>query len=156
MRIRYLLRPAIALGLAVVGGLRWFAHNRQSLHDDDRFRTILKAYNTVTRRIAGSRGSTLGLLTHAGRRSGRLFHTPVAVHPYRDGFLVPLTYGPATDWYRNLSVAGGGTLTWQGRTHQVERPAVVGGPELLRTWPLTSRITLRIMGVHDFVYLQRA
>lgn len=150
-------RYHMALVAAVVGTalLRMFARHREALIRLGPFRRFLKSYNTITRRISGARGSTLGLLTHVGRRSGRSYQTSLGVAAHGDGFLVPLTYGPGTDWYRNLLAAGGGTLVWQGHTHRVERPEVMSGPEAARAWPLVSRLMLRLAGVHDFVWLHR-
>lgn len=154
-RSRYRRRYHLALVAAVIATalLRMFARRREALIRHTTFRQFLKSYNTITQRISGVRGSTLGLLTHVGRRSGRSYQTSLGVAAYGDGFLVPLTYGARTDWYRNIMTAGGGTLGWQGHTHRVERPEVVSGPEPMRAWPLGSRLMLRLAGVHDFVWL---
>lgn len=156
-RSRYRRRYHAGLVGVVVGTvlLRIFGRHREALIRLGPFRRFLRSYNTITRRISGARGSTLGLLTHVGRRSGRSYQTSLGVTRYGDGFLVPLTYGARTDWYRNLLAAGGGTLAWQGNTHRVERPEVVSGPEAMRAWSLASRIVLRLAGVHDFVWLHR-
>ncbi|OBI85135.1 hypothetical protein A9X01_18610 [Mycobacterium asiaticum] len=119
------------------------------------FRRLLKIYNVLTRRVSGTRISTVGLLTHVGRRSGRNYQTSVGVTGHGDGFLVPLTYGPGTDWYRNISAAGSGTLAWKGRTFTVEKPEIVSGPQPLRAWPTRSRIMLQLAGIDDFVWLHR-
>ena len=156
---RGLLLVAIGIGLtpaSLVVMLRIVRRNRDVLLGADPFRNFLKRFNAVARNISGSRGSTWGLLTHVGRRSGRDYQTPLAVHPYRNGFLVPLTYGPRTDWYRNLVAAGTGTLAWQGQTYRVERPEIVSGREPMRAWPLASRIILPLAGIHEFVWLRRS
>jgi len=159
MRQRVVLVVVLAIGLApawLVVLLRIFRRNRDLLLRPGLFRSFLKRFNDVTRRMSGSRRSTLGLLTHVGRRSGREYQTSLGVNAYRDGFLVPLTYGPRTDWYRNLMTAGTGTLAWKGQTYQVERPQLVSGREPMRAWPIGSRITLRLAGIHDFVWLRRS
>ncbi len=149
---RYHLALA-AVFVACGASLRVLARNREALLAHAGFRRFLKSYNAFTRRISGARGSTLGLLTHVGRRSGRSYQASLGVTRYGDGFLVPLTYGPGTDWYRNLVAAGCGTLAWQGRTHHVERPELVSGPKPMRAWPLASRIMLLLLDVHAFVWL---
>jgi hypothetical protein len=36
----------------------------------------------------------LGVVVHRGRRSGRVYQTPVNVFATEDGYVVALTYGP--------------------------------------------------------------
>jgi deazaflavin-dependent oxidoreductase (nitroreductase family) len=81
----------------------------------------------MTRKISGTQRSSWGLLTQVGRRSGHVYQTSLGTNPCGDGFLVPLGYGPHTDWYRNLIAAGVGTLTCKGRTYQLEWPEVISG-----------------------------
>ncbi|OBH08176.1 hypothetical protein A5713_05760 [Mycobacterium sp. E2497] len=117
------------------------------------FKRFLTAYNNLTRGIAGTERSPWGLLTHVGRRSGREYQTPLGAYPFRDGFLVPLGYGPHTDWYQNLMAAGTCTLTWRGRTYRLERPELISGVGVTRAWPPASRVFLHLAGIHDFVWL---
>ncbi|WP_081291039.1 nitroreductase/quinone reductase family protein [Mycobacterium asiaticum] len=148
--------PALGVvPLSLVVLLRALRRRRASLLSHGAFRRLLKTYNVLTRRVSGTRISTVGLLTHVGRRSGRNYQTSVGVTGYGDGFLVPLTYGPGTDWYRNISTAGSGTLAWKGRTFTFEKPEIVSGPQLLRAWPMRSRILLQLAGIDDFVWLHR-
>jgi deazaflavin-dependent oxidoreductase (nitroreductase family) len=120
------------------------------------FKKFLTTYNGITLKISGTERSSWGLLTHVGRRSGRVYQTSLGTNTYGDGFLLPLGYGPQTDWYRNLMAAGACTLTWKGRTYQLERPELISGPEAMRAWPLGSRIMLRLTGIHDFVWLHQS
>jgi deazaflavin-dependent oxidoreductase (nitroreductase family) len=110
-------------------------------------------YNDITRRSAGRQRSPFALLTHAGRRSGRTYHAALGAQAYGDGFLLPLGYGTQTDWYRNVMAAGTCTLAWKGRTYQLERPELLSGPEALQAWQLRQRITLRLSGIHDFLWV---
>ncbi|ORB70977.1 hypothetical protein BST45_04470 [Mycobacterium shinjukuense] len=136
--------------------LRIFRRNRDQLLRCGTFRTFLKGCNDMTRSISGTRRSSLGLLTHVGRRSGRSYQTSLGTNTFGDGFLVPLTYGASTDWYRNLVAAGVGTLTWKGRSYRVERPEVMSGSTPMRAWPMRSRIMLQLAGIHDFVWLHQS
>jgi hypothetical protein len=43
-----------------------------------------------------------GVVHHRGRRSGRAYRTPVNLFPTQRGFVIALTYGPRTDWMRNV------------------------------------------------------
>jgi deazaflavin-dependent oxidoreductase (nitroreductase family) len=150
----------LATGGMVFGWLvllpRIARRHRDVLFNRGWFRKFLTTYNGMTRKISGTERSSWGLLTHVGRRSGRVYETSLGTSPYGDGFLLPLGYGPQTDWYRNLMAAGTGTLTWRGRTYQLERPELISGPEVQRAWPFTSRIMLKLAGMHDFVWLHLA
>src|SRR5919198_236048 len=76
---------------------------------------LARAVNPVLVRLAGAGLIPLwGLVRHRGRRSGRVYATPVAVLRTDDGFLIPLPFGEGTDWARNLLSAGGGVLRWKG------------------------------------------
>lgn len=141
--------------LSMVVLLRAFRRRRESLLSNGAFRRLLKTYNALTQCVSGTRISTVGLLTHVGRHSGRNYQTSVGVTGYGDGFLVPLTYGARTDWYRNISAAGSGTLAWKGRNFMLATPEIVSGPQLLLAWPIRSRIMLQLAGIDDFVWLHR-
>jgi deazaflavin-dependent oxidoreductase (nitroreductase family) len=157
------IRPRIRVALAVGGlVLTWFVlmprivrRNREVLFDRGWFKKFLTTYNGMTRKIAGTRRTSWGLLTHVGRRSGHVYQTPLGTNPFGDGFLLPLGYGPQTDWYRNLMAAGVGTLAWRGRTYQLERPELISGRAAMCSWPIGSRILLRLTGIHEFVWLHQ-
>lgn len=151
----------LVLGGVVVTWLvlvpRIFRRHRDLLLRRGPFKKFLYWYNAKTRAISGTERSAWGLLTHVGRRSGRTYQTSLGTHPYGAGFLLPLGYGTHTDWYRNIVSAGTCTLVWKGRTYQLERPELVSGPEVMRSWPRHERILLQLAGIHEFVWLhQRA
>ena len=59
--------------------------------------------NRVTRPLAG-RLPGFGIVSHVGRRSGRIYRTPVNV--FRDGdHVIALTYGAESDWVKNVIAA---------------------------------------------------
>jgi deazaflavin-dependent oxidoreductase (nitroreductase family) len=66
-----------------------------------------------------------GVIEHRGRRSGRIFHTPVVVRPTDDGFIVPMPWGEGTDWYRNVRAAGECVIRWKGRDYPLVDPRVI-------------------------------
>jgi deazaflavin-dependent oxidoreductase (nitroreductase family) len=91
-----------------------------------RFKTVIHAVNGIAAYVAGRRFTPLwGLMRHRGRRSGRVYTTPVVLRPIPGGFVVPLPWGPTTDWCRNVLAAGGGQVRWKGHDRTVERPEVV-------------------------------
>jgi deazaflavin-dependent oxidoreductase (nitroreductase family) len=77
-------------------------------------------------RFAGSRLVPLyAVIEHRGRRSGRLYATPVAARPTRDGFIVPMAFGEQADWYQNTVAAGGCVIRWRGMTYHLVEPEMV-------------------------------
>src|ERR1700686_3590454 len=68
------------------------------------------AFNlAVTNRITGLFAGWLpgfGILIHVGRKSGRVYRTPVNIFRAPDGFLIALTYGRESEWVKNVMAAG--------------------------------------------------
>ncbi len=108
--------------------------------------------NRVVRHVAPW-APGLGLVVHRGRRSGREYRTPVEVFQGRDGFIIALTYGPDTDWLRNIQAAGGGELRTRGLVFQVSEPRVYHDQDRAGIRPAERRM-LRLLGVADFVHLE--
>ncbi|MGO9927456.1 MAG: nitroreductase family deazaflavin-dependent oxidoreductase [Mycobacterium sp.] len=68
----------------------------------------------------------MGLLSHAGRRSGRVYRTPLNVFPTADGVAIFLPYGAeTTEWLKNVQAAGGAQMQRYGKTFRVSQPRVV-------------------------------
>src|SRR5437762_14176458 len=72
-----------------------------------RLRTAIHAVNAIAAYVAGRRFTPLwGLMRHRGRRSGRVYTTPVVLRPVDGGFVLPLAWGPTAEWCRDVLVAG--------------------------------------------------
>ncbi|MFA5608238.1 MAG: nitroreductase family deazaflavin-dependent oxidoreductase [Leucobacter sp.] len=84
--------------------------------------------NPIQRMWAGW-APTFGILEHVGRRSGRVYRTPLTVFSTDTGVAILLTYGPDRDWLKNLKAADGGMLKRHGRTLPVKDPRVVSKAE---------------------------
>jgi deazaflavin-dependent oxidoreductase (nitroreductase family) len=110
--------------------------------------------NRVTRHIAPW-APGLGLVIHRGRRSGRRFETPVNVFRTEDGYVLALTYGPDTDWVRNVMAAGGCDLRTRGQTVHLGSPRLFHDENRSAIRPL-ERPLLRLIGVADFLSLETA
>ena len=108
--------------------------------------------NRITRHIAPW-APGLGVVVHRGRRSGRRYQTPVNVFPAGDGYVFALTYGPDTDWVRNVLAAGGCERHTRGHVIQLVSPRLFHDPARRGIRPVERRV-LRILGVADFLSLQ--
>ncbi|OBH72098.1 nitroreductase [Mycobacterium intracellulare] len=64
------------------------------------------------------------IVVHRGRKSGRSFRTPLWAFRRHNGFVIALTYGPETDWVRNVLAAGGCELQTRRRRYQLGAPVV--------------------------------
>lgn len=112
--------------------------------------------NRATLKIAGAPHSLISAVHHVGRRSGKLYQTPVIVGPVDDGFVFALTYGAAVDWYRNVLAAGGCTLLWHGGKYTLENPETIAIETALPAFPLSLRLVLRIMRTRHFFRMKSA
>src|ERR1700724_3030090 len=93
-----------------------------------------------------------GILTHVGRKSGRVYRTPVNVFRAPGGFLIALTYGRESEWVKNVLAAGGCELETRGVRYHLSAPAIVHDPTR-RRFPLAVRIVLRLIGATAFMQL---
>src|SRR5260370_30725521 len=66
--------------------------------------------NRITSRFA-DRLPGFGILTHVGRKSGKLYLTPVNVFRAPEGFLIALTYGRESEGVKNVLADGACDLT---------------------------------------------
>ncbi|HZD69782.1 MAG TPA: nitroreductase family deazaflavin-dependent oxidoreductase [Actinomycetes bacterium] len=110
--------------------------------------------NRITRRIAPW-APGFGVVVHRGRRSGRRYRTPVNVFPTQDGYLFALTYGPDTDWVKNVLAAGGCELHTRGRAIRLVAPHLYHDESQRGIRPVERQV-LRILGVTDFLSLKAA
>jgi deazaflavin-dependent oxidoreductase (nitroreductase family) len=110
--------------------------------------------NRVTKRIAPW-APGFGLVIHCGRRSGRRYETPVNVFPSEDGYVFALTYGPDTDWVKNVMAAGGCDLITRGHSVLLVSPRLFHDESRTAIRPFERRI-LGLLGVADFLALKMA
>lgn len=104
----------------------------------------------VARRLGG-----FAVVHHVGRRSGRAFRTPVNLFPTEGGYVIALTYGPDTDWVKNILAAGGCDVETRGRRVPCTRPRVYRDPGRRHIRPVEAAV-LRLIGVEEFLSLEVA
>ncbi len=88
-------------------------------------RLLTRVMRPLALRSAGREGTATSVIRHVGRRSGRIYQTPVVVARHDDSFLIALPYGERTDWLKNVLAAGSATITADGRSYEVDRPEVI-------------------------------
>jgi hypothetical protein len=123
----------------------------------DRVRTFNRRHlNPRTLGLAGRRGVYFHTLRHVGRRSGRVYLTPLEALPIGDAFVIPMTYGLRADWARNTLAAGGAILLREGQALPLTRPRVVRLRDVSAALPVVERLGLRALGVSELLWLERA
>ncbi|MDQ4095004.1 MAG: nitroreductase family deazaflavin-dependent oxidoreductase [Actinomycetota bacterium] len=90
---------------------------------------------------------------HRGRRSGRIYRTPVWVWRTDGGYLIALTYGPRTEWLKNVLAAGGCTLEQRRKRVAARNPRVVDPAQALPHLPRPLRPILRTLGIRRWLLL---
>jgi len=93
-----------------------------------------------------------GILTHVGRKSGKVYRTPVNVFRASTGFIIALTYSSQCEWVKNVLAAGGCELKTRGKKYQLSAPHVVHDPTR-RRFPIPARLVLRIVGADEYMEL---
>ena len=85
------------------------------------------------------------VIVHRGRKSGRVYRTPLDAFRKGDTLAIVILYGEHSDWIRNL-LAGGGEVVRGGRTYDLLDPRVISvtdaGPEI----PAPARFVGRASG----------
>jgi deazaflavin-dependent oxidoreductase (nitroreductase family) len=94
-----------------------------------------------------------GVVVHTGRRSGRTYRTPIMLFARPGGDVAALTYGPSTDWVRNVLASGSCTLETRGRMLRLTRPRLVHDTRR-RLMPVLVRLPLAVLGVSNFLELE--
>ena len=120
-----------------------------------RKRWLAKINIAFTNRITGLFAGWLpgfGILKHLGRKSGRVYRTPVNVFRAPEGFLIALTYGRESEWVKNVLAAGGCELETRGVRYLLSAPTIVHDPSR-RRFPFPVHMILGLIGANDFMQL---
>jgi EmrB/QacA subfamily drug resistance transporter/deazaflavin-dependent oxidoreductase (nitroreductase family) len=120
-------------------------------------RAVARLVNPIVLLIAGRTWMpVVGILHHRGRRSGRLYSTPLGMRPSAGGFVIPLTFSSSAAWYRNVQAAGLCVVTYQGTEHTLGRPDVIDYATAAPAFPRYERIQFRLIGINEFLRLADA
>ncbi len=90
-------------------------------------RPLARFNRTVTNPIQGQFAWLLPpwvVVCHRGRRTGRLYRTPVNAYRHGSTLAIVVLYGARSDWVRNV-LAGGGQVVRAGRTYPLLEPRLV-------------------------------
>ena len=120
------------------------------------FRAIARPFGPIANRFAGRRWFPLwAILRHTGRTSGTAYATTVVALRTPDGFMIPLPFGDATQWAKNLFAAGGGSLRSHGREYRIVEPRIADRDEAAAHLPLPLRFVAGRLGLRQYVIVRR-
>ena len=119
-----------------------------------RFRPVVERYiNPITRPVA-SKLPAFAILTHRGRKSGRLYRTPINVFRRGDHYYFFLTYGSDVQWLKNVLATGSCSIETRGRSVELIEPDLITDPEL-RPAPTHVRfVERRIAGATQYLRMR--
>jgi deazaflavin-dependent oxidoreductase (nitroreductase family) len=111
--------------------------------------------NPVTSKFAG-RIPPFSMLEHIGRTSHTHYRTPIMAFQSGNDFIIALTYGPGTDWVRNVIAAGGCTIEYRRNRIELIDPELLQCDPATLPFPWLVRKILDMMQVNNFLNLTRA
>jgi deazaflavin-dependent oxidoreductase (nitroreductase family) len=121
-----------------------------------RVRPYVNRYlNRLTRPLAG-RLPGFAILTHRGRKSGRLYTTPVNVFRRGDDYVFFLTYGSDVQWVKNVLASGSCSIETHGRVVELVDPELVTDPDLAPAPRPVRFIEQRLAGVTQYLRMRSA
>jgi deazaflavin-dependent oxidoreductase (nitroreductase family) len=123
-----------------------------------RKRWLAKINIAFTNRIAGLFAGSLpgfGILNHVGRKSGKVYRTPINVFRASNGFIIALTYSSQSEWVKNVLAAGGCELKTRGKKYHLFAPKVVRDPTR-RRFPIPVRLVLTLVGADEYMELSNS
>ena len=138
------------LGVTLVVGMR-----TKSALVLDAVRRCGRATKRFVLPSAGTPGSTISVVRHVGRTTGRTYETPVQAVPTDDGFVIALPYGPNTDWLKNVLASGSATITHDGTANRVDQPEVISMAAAAPNFSSSDQRTHRLFGVEDCLSVRR-
>jgi deazaflavin-dependent oxidoreductase (nitroreductase family) len=112
----------------------------------------------VTNRVLGPVARQLpgfAVVSHVGRRSGRVYRTPVNLFRDGDRYAIALTYGSDSQWVRNVLAAGAVDIETRGRRVRLVAPEIVHDARRALV-PEPIRPILGVVRVSDFLVLHPA
>jgi len=119
-------------------------------------RRLASFHRSITNQILSPFASRLpgfAIVTNVGRRSGKVYRTPVNVFRRSEGFLIALTYGKESGWVKNVLVAGSCELETRRVSYQCTVPIVIHDRARKR-FPLLVRIVLGFINANDFLQIE--
>jgi deazaflavin-dependent oxidoreductase (nitroreductase family) len=111
--------------------------------------------NRITLWLAYKGKGPNSVVTHVGRRSERIYKTPVLAAYSDDCIYIPLPYGDHVDWLRNVLAHDGCKIFWKDEEIVASDPVVIEAETALSLLPEGRRKLLERFDVEKFLRLTR-
>jgi len=113
-------------------------------------------FNRITLWLAKRGKGPYSIITHIGRRSERIYKTPVLA-TYIDEFIyIPLPYGDHVDWLLNILKHNGCKILWKGTEITASDPEVMESETVLSSLPEGRRDLFERFEVEKLLRLRRS
>jgi deazaflavin-dependent oxidoreductase (nitroreductase family) len=120
-------------------------------------RFVARLVNPITLLFAGRRWMpVVGVIRHRGRKSGRMYATPIGMRLLGDALVIPRTFGENAAWYLNIKAAGGGIATYMGRDYTLVDPEVIDYATAAPAFPRYELLQFRLIGINEYLRLRIA
>lgn len=96
------------------------------------------------------------VLVHIGRKTGKIYRTPLDAYPFKAGYVFTVNYGPHTDWLRNVLAAGDATLVLGGESIRLTSPQLLPAPEAYCLLSPDAKTPPAFVGVEECLLMQEA
>ena len=114
---------------------------------------IKHSLNHFTLRLAKSKHGPFAVIRHIGRKSGKVYETPIVIAHSPRGFVAELTYGPQVSWYQNIVAAGHCTIMRHGKSFEVDDITPLPTADGLLAYGPPRSWILRLLRRHEFLAL---
>jgi deazaflavin-dependent oxidoreductase (nitroreductase family) len=108
----------------------------------------------VTVRAARAGVGPFSLVRHVGRKTGRVYETPLILARVDGGFVAELTYGTDVQWYKNVVAAGGCVVVVGGAEHVIVGIEPYPSNAGRRAFDYPGRLILILLRRHEFRLLR--
>jgi len=109
--------------------------------------------NKVLIHIAGRKFGHFAILSHTGRRTGKIYQTPIIAEPIEGGFVIALTYGKKVDWLANVLAMGSCDLYWKEKAYHLVDPVFIDREAGLEAFPSLLTRMLKRAEIEHFLRL---
>jgi hypothetical protein len=129
--------------------------------DESTRREVIRKFNKrilnpIAIRIAAHRRMYYGVVQHTGRRSGRIYTTPVVAKLTPQGVIIPLPYGTHTDWLENVLAADGCRLTLNGDDYTLKSPEIIPASVAEPLVPPANAAVWHRVGIKNYLSMKLA
>ena len=108
-------------------------------------------FNRFSLLLSGYRYSPWSIIVHEGRKTGRIYSTPIVAVSAEDSFFIPLPYGDDVDWLQNVLSKGSCKIKINGKWFIAWDPQVINSDDALSAFPTVLQMVFRIKKIEKYL-----